>query len=641
MKRLLEHNQTTMADVERFISQGENCCVVNACGSGKTSVMAAIIEKHPDKTYLILSKQVNAKEYFRTGDNLFCRNNVLIRTYSKMHADVKKGKMDDYNADIYLLDEAHYLGAPAWGESFRKISEKWNPLLIGLTATPQRYEDQGTDKTIVSRFFDGNSAGNFTASDLEQKGVFVKPEYVLSIYDMARIIDQQEMRITESNLPAKNKEMWSKKLNKLYADWKENSSPLVVLKKYLPNYMYKNNCNRILVYVSNLKEIKKKKATVDRMIKDVFKGKTVKSYVYTCKTSEKELQKFLKEDCTYIKVLYSIDKIMETIHIEDLRVMIMLRPSVSARIITQQAGRVNSIGNKNRPLIIDMVGNLEKLQEIRTPSIETSRAPAKETAATGIRLPYVSRALNVFEEIDKAINSSTSYTYKKATGTLKEMCYVFHRDEEEMRALLAENDFKTALKKAKVKKIKESTLKVGTASQIPHFTMNAEQKEYASKKMHILSNYIANRNVRDEDLCQDLYIAYCHAIVKNWNYRIGYDMASRVITCLRRYHLNAMRYEYLQEQLSAELTETSLVEDVDIAKYELKSMVMKALTTLSERERSILTDRFGLEDLRPKTADEVGEKWNITRERIRQIEAKALYKMKCPPRKDLLVDFWE
>jgi len=71
----------------------------------------------------------------------------------------------------------------------------------------------------------------------------------------------------------------------------------------------------------------------------------------------------------------------------------------------------------------------------------------------------------------------------------------------------------------------------------------------------------------------------------------------------------------------------------------LKDMMGEVLQTLSDRERQVLSLRFGLVDGKPKTLEEVGEKFNVTRERIRQIEAKALRKMRHPTRSKRLKSF--
>jgi len=73
----------------------------------------------------------------------------------------------------------------------------------------------------------------------------------------------------------------------------------------------------------------------------------------------------------------------------------------------------------------------------------------------------------------------------------------------------------------------------------------------------------------------------------------------------------------------------------------LKDMMSEVLETLSDRERKVLIQRFGLADGKPKTLEEVGVEFNVTRERIRQIEAKALRKMRHPTRSKRLKSFLE
>ena len=66
---------------------------------------------------------------------------------------------------------------------------------------------------------------------------------------------------------------------------------------------------------------------------------------------------------------------------------------------------------------------------------------------------------------------------------------------------------------------------------------------------------------------------------------------------------------------------------------------MERLDTLTEREQKVLKLRFGLVDGRPRTLEEVGKEFNVTRERIRQIEAKALRKLRHPSRSKKLKDY--
>lgn len=71
----------------------------------------------------------------------------------------------------------------------------------------------------------------------------------------------------------------------------------------------------------------------------------------------------------------------------------------------------------------------------------------------------------------------------------------------------------------------------------------------------------------------------------------------------------------------------------------LKEQLNTVLETLTEREKKVLTLRFGLDDGRARTLEEVGKEFDVTRERIRQIEAKALRKLKSPNKSELLKDF--
>ena len=73
----------------------------------------------------------------------------------------------------------------------------------------------------------------------------------------------------------------------------------------------------------------------------------------------------------------------------------------------------------------------------------------------------------------------------------------------------------------------------------------------------------------------------------------------------------------------------------------LKEQLEEVLGTLTEHEQKVLTLRFGLEDGRARTLEEVGKEFNVTRERIRQIEAKALRKLRHPSRSRKLKDYLE
>lgn len=73
----------------------------------------------------------------------------------------------------------------------------------------------------------------------------------------------------------------------------------------------------------------------------------------------------------------------------------------------------------------------------------------------------------------------------------------------------------------------------------------------------------------------------------------------------------------------------------------LQEQLPRCLTVWPERERKVISLRFGLEDGHPHTLEEVGREFGVTRERIRQIESKTLAKLRHPSRSSKLKDYLE
>jgi RNA polymerase primary sigma factor len=85
------------------------------------------------------------------------------------------------------------------------------------------------------------------------------------------------------------------------------------------------------------------------------------------------------------------------------------------------------------------------------------------------------------------------------------------------------------------------------------------------------------------------------------------------------------------------IEDSQAVVAVDAAAFGLLQVQLRSvLATLSERESGLIGLRFGLTDGRPRTLDEIGQVYGVTRERIRQIEAKAMAKLRQPARSQAL-----
>lgn len=97
-----------------------------------------------------------------------------------------------------------------------------------------------------------------------------------------------------------------------------------------------------------------------------------------------------------------------------------------------------------------------------------------------------------------------------------------------------------------------------------------------------------------------------------------------------------------ESQFGDFLEDTTVESPADATGYSiLKEKMNEVLSSLTERERTVLIERFGLLDGKPKTLEEVGVQFKVTRERVRQIEAKALRKMRHPTRAKQLQSFLE
>jgi RNA polymerase primary sigma factor len=92
--------------------------------------------------------------------------------------------------------------------------------------------------------------------------------------------------------------------------------------------------------------------------------------------------------------------------------------------------------------------------------------------------------------------------------------------------------------------------------------------------------------------------------------------------------------EFLNDQSA-----TNPGENVDLTL--LKERIAEVLRSLTPREREVIELRFGLKDGTPRTLDEVAQSYGITRERIRQIEARSLSKLRQPVRRSRLAGFTE
>lgn len=635
--QLLEHNILTYNDLKQYIDNNQDCCVVNPCGSGKSSIIASIISDYHDKRILVITKQKNAANYYYNICDSFSQHKVPVITYNKLYNMYLDNSLNILSTiDICIIDEAHYIGANKWSKAISQLKEISECIFIGVTATPQRFEDQGTEKTIVD-LFDGNSVGNFTTKQLQKQGVFIEPEYIVSLATLDEEITKHIENINESNISDELKNKYIQKLNTVFDIWNNECKPELIIQNVLPNYMYKSSGNKILVFSQNTDSIKTDEDFIMKMLKNQFKNEKIKSYEYSYKTSEKELHEFLNDTDNYINVLFSVNKICETIHISDLNIMIFLRSSTSDRIITQQIGRINDINNKNKSLIIDMVDNLSNygnLKPLQDKNSNNHNSVSRQSFK--YNFSFIQRIVNIFNDIDKLTSNANKYTYDGINGTLNQLCYIFRKDLYDVNDLLEQGyDITDAMLKARNgTKLKSITTEVFNS----HYTYDSKSKLNDETKMLVcryapmIEKIAHSKGCYDEDIISETTLYLCE-LAANYvdNDHKGYA-STYFQTKILDYILKLLRDKQdrtqLYENINSTYIATNNIDDkIDkLTKDQMNEILYDIIDehyNIDSKNLQVLKLKFGFID-NCETQQEIAKILNISSSRVGQILAKEL-----------------
>ena len=153
-----------------------------------------------------------------------------------------------------------------------------------------------------------------------------------------------------------------------------------------------------------------------------------------------------------------------------------------------------------------------------------------------------------------------------------------------------------------------------------------------------------NSNLELSDLIQEGTLALMKAVEK-YEYKSGFIFSNYAAEWIEQSISQAI---VTQKELTSIPNVKDIVEEEDysnipksVTNYFRKQEIEKVLATLSEREQKIIRLRFGIDSGYPRTLEEVGKMFNVTRERVRQIEAKAIRKLRHPSRTKMLKDYSE
>jgi len=652
----LEHNEKTYDDLRPYILRKENCCVVNPCGSGKSTIIASIIEEFYELGIIVITKQANAKAYYYEKCPIFEQQNIPVITYNRLHDLYKKDKLKSLkNIKICIFDEAHYIGANSWYDSVTELLKITEATAIGVTATPQRYEDQGSDRSIID-FFSGNSVGNYTAKDLQRKGVFIEPEYIITLASLDTEINKRIDKLNEiDDLTDKERETYISRLNELQDNWAEKECPKVVMSKVLDDYMYRPNGNKILVFSKNIEAIAKDMKYVKDILESIYPDKKIGLYEYTHFSSESVLQEFLTNDTNYINVIFSVNKICETIHIPDLNVLIFLRSSYSNRIITQQAGRVNDINNPYKSLILDMVDNLSKFgKKNNLDSLENIQKTVKKEqqenkTTVRLNLSYMYGSIGLFNKIDSLTKKYQLYDYMGATGTITQLCTIFRKDKDEVMKLIKDNqlsvydalDTVPSQRKWSNDMLNDDSYDLLTNMD---YTLTPEDNELVEKFYPYIQDIAKTKNCTDEDIIGNAALYLCNIAHKYNTENITTSQNMYFRNSIANFIVRSMRKMYDHNDMIEDSLSDVVSSGEYVSKYaelsELKDIIFELLNTLTEKEHRVIAMRFNIYGNGPQSLFSAGRiLGDVSRERIRQIEAKAIRKLRHPSRSRKLKGF--
>lgn len=657
-----KHNKITYSQLKHYIDRNEDCCVVNPCGSGKSYIIDKVLQDYSASNILVVTKQANAIGYYRGMSKSF--KHITIITYNKLYNLYVENRLVDLSGvDICIFDEAHYIGASKWSKAVDELRKVSDCISIGVTATPQRYEDQGTDLSIIDKF-GGNSAGNFTTQKLQKSGVFVEPEYIVSLASLDDDIKSYTEKIMDSDLSDDEKEQYLKDLSNSKEIWETSYSPKIVFRDTIENYLYKKSGNKILVFSKDIKSIDSDMAFITGLLEEQFPNKSIKAYSYSCKTSDEVLNEFLDDTDNYINILFSVNKVCETVHISDLSILIFLRSSNSNRVITQQIGRLNNIGNRNKGLIIDMVNNLSRYRlydgdrTIKRKCIYCNTSNKIQSTEIKYNFKYIDKVTSIFDRVD-SVTRFRYYNYQGFKGTLRQVCYVFRRKYDKVKLLINQGySLEEAMNSTKaIHKLSQLAYVYGKPNikYDLNFKLSDNEKEIVNDYREVVDNIIESKGCNDEEIISDCYLYLCYLVHTFFEMNLS-NIDIFIRTKILAYLLVKIRIKYDTEFYKAEFDISGSYESFkEFRVDDVRTALIKNFEScnLTDREKIVLILRFGLVDMIDAmnfkfpidncsdfvdglSLRAIATKLGLTPERIRQMEAKAIRKLtKSVKRQDL------
>lgn len=357
---LFRHNEEAYKAVVSMLAERNKAAVVHPTGTGKSFIGFKLCYDNSDKIICWLSPSryiyQTQLENLKEASGGYEPQNVKFYTYAKLML-LSDENSSEIKPDYIILDEFHRCGAEYWGMGVQKLLEMYpDTPLLGLSATAIRYLDNQRDMT--DELFDGNIASEMTLGDAIVRGILDPPKYILSIFSYQKDLDEYEKRVKN----ARYKSMRDKAEEYLEA-LRRALDKAEKLDDIFDKHM-ENRAGKYIVFCANREHMDDMIDKADEWFHKVDK----RPHIYEAYSNDPETSKafheFKEDNSDHLKLLYCIDMLNEGVHVDDVSGVILLRPTISPIIYKQQIGRALSAGKSQRPVIFDIVNNIENLYSI-------------------------------------------------------------------------------------------------------------------------------------------------------------------------------------------------------------------------------------------------------------------------------------
>ena len=358
---LFEHNARAYDAAIAMLSETGKAAIVHPTGTGKSFIGFKFCEDRAEQSMLWLSPS----EYiFKTQlENLAATGaevpeNITFLTYAKLMM-LDNAEIEELRPDCVILDEFHRCGAEQWGAGVRRLLAAYpKAKLLGLSATNIRYLDNQRD--MAEELFDGCVASEMTLGEAIARGILNAPTYVLSVFAYQKDYDRLKSRVRR----AKNKAVRDEADKYLEALRRalENADGLdAIFDKHMTD-----RAGKYLVFCANAEHMREMIDHVPEWFGKIDAAPHIYSAYSDDPATSKAFAEFKADTSEHLKLLFCIDMLNEGIHVEDVSGVILFRPTVSPIIYKQQIGRALSASKTKKPVIFDVVNNIENLYSIES-----------------------------------------------------------------------------------------------------------------------------------------------------------------------------------------------------------------------------------------------------------------------------------